>query len=72
MYVNNNLVFFKGVNRHDTHPKYGKAVPLESMIQDILLMKQYNINTMRTSHYPNSAAMYAICDLQEKGKNDHR
>ena len=62
VYINNNQVFFKGVNRHDTHPKFGKAVPLESMIEDVVLMKQNNINTMRTSHYPNSAKMYAICD----------
>lgn len=62
VYLNNKLVFFKGVNRHDTHPKFGKAVPLESMIEDVMLMKQNNINTMRTSHYPNSAKIYAICD----------
>lgn len=62
VYINNNRVLFKGVNRHDTHPKFGKVVPLESMIEDITLMKQHNINTMRTSHYPNRASMYAICD----------
>jgi len=62
VYINNELVFFKGVNRHDTHPQYGKAVPVESMIQDIILMKQHNINTIRTSHYPNSSKMYAMFD----------
>ncbi len=62
VYINNKQVFFKGVNRHDSHPELGKAVPNESMIQDILLMKQHNINTIRTSHYPNSPKMYAMYD----------
>ena len=50
VYINNSRVFFKGANRHDTDPTYGKAVPLESMMRDVLLMKQYNLNTVRTSH----------------------
>lgn len=62
VYVNNEQIFFKGVNRHDIHPKYGKAVPIESMIQDILLMKKHNLNTIRTSHYPNDPRMYAMFD----------
>jgi beta-galactosidase len=62
VYINNEQVFFKGTNRHDTHPQFGKAIPVESMIQDIVLMKQHNINTVRTSHYPNSPKMYALYD----------
>ncbi len=62
VYINNQQVFFKGVNRHDIHPQYGKAVPVETMIEDILLMKTHNINTVRTSHYPNSPKMYAMYD----------
>lgn len=62
VYVNNEQVFFKGTNRHDIHPQFGKAVPVESMIQDILLMKQHNLNTIRTSHYPNDPRMYALYD----------
>jgi beta-galactosidase len=62
VYINNEQVFFKGTNRHDTHPVFGKAIPVESMIQDIVLMKQHNINTVRTSHYPNSPKMYALYD----------
>ncbi|MGY4383268.1 beta-galactosidase [Pedobacter sp. UYP24] len=62
VYINNKAVFFKGVNRHDTHPLYGKAVPVETMLQDILMMKQNNINTIRTSHYPNDPRMYAMFD----------
>ncbi len=62
VYINNEQVFFKGANRHDTHPIYGKSVPVESMIQDVQMMKRYNMNTIRTSHYPNHAKMYAIYD----------
>ncbi len=62
VYINNKAVFFKGTNRHDIHPQFGKAVPVESMIQDIVLMKQHNINTIRTSHYPNDQKMYALYD----------
>ncbi|MBR5594323.1 MAG: DUF4981 domain-containing protein [Bacteroidaceae bacterium] len=62
VYINGQRVFFKGVNRHDTHPVYGRAVTTESMLQDIMLMKQNNINTIRTSHYPNAAKMYAMFD----------
>lgn len=62
VYVNNEQVFFKGVNRHDIHPQYGKAVPVESMMQDVLLMKQHNLNTIRTSHYPNDPRLYTMFD----------
>ena len=62
IYINNNLVFFKGADRHDIHPLYGKAVPVESMLQDVLLFKQYNLNTIRTSHYPNDPRMYFMFD----------
>lgn len=60
--INGKPVFFKGVNRHDTHPRDGKAVSNESMIGDIVLMKRHNLNTIRTSHYPNSPKMYAMYD----------
>ena len=62
VYVNGKRVFFKGTNRHDTDPVYGRAVRTESMLRDVLLMKQNNINTVRTSHYPNAARMYAMFD----------
>ena len=62
LYVNGKRVMLKGVNRHDSHPVYGRAVTTESMLQDVLLMKQNNINTIRTSHYPNAARMYAMFD----------
>ena len=62
VFINNEQVFFKGVNRHETHPEYGRTVPLETIIQDVVLMKQHNINTIRTSHYPNQPRTYALFD----------
>ena len=62
LYVNNRRVLLKGVNRHDTDPEGGRTVSIGSMLKDVLLMKQNNINTLRTSHYPNDVAMYAMCD----------
>lgn len=62
LYVNGKPVFLKGVNRHDSDPKYGRAVRTESMLSDVEMMKRNNINTIRTSHYPNNARMYAMYD----------
>ncbi len=62
VYINGKRVVFKGVNRHDTDPLRGRAVQMESMLQDVKMMKQNNINTIRTSHYPNQPKMYAMFD----------
>lgn len=62
MYINGERLFMKGVNRHDTHPVYGRAIPLETMLQDVLLMKRNNVNHIRTAHYPNDARMYSMFD----------
>lgn len=62
VYINGNQIYFKGVNRHEIHPAYGKTVPVETTVQDILLMKRHNINTVRTSHYPQSPEAYALYD----------
>ncbi|UDQ97601.1 glycoside hydrolase family 2 TIM barrel-domain containing protein [Lentisphaerota bacterium WC36G] len=62
MLVNNKPIYIKGVNRHDHDPRTGHYVSLESMKQDILLMKKHNINTVRTSHYPNDPRFYQLCD----------
>lgn len=62
VYINGVLTYFKGADRHDTHPKYGKAIPVESMIEDILIFKRHNMNIVRTSHYPNDPKMYALYD----------
>lgn len=60
--VNGSPIKFKGVNRHEHHPDLGRAVPLETMVQDILLMKRHNINAVRTSHYPDDPRWYGLCD----------
>ncbi len=60
--VNGVRVMFKGVNRHDHHPDFGRAVPYEAMLKDVLLMKQHNINAVRTSHYPNDPRFLDLCD----------
>ena len=61
-YVNGVSVKLKGVNRHDTHYLYGHVSPMEDMITDIKLMKQHNINCVRTSHYPNDPRFLDLCD----------
>jgi beta-galactosidase/evolved beta-galactosidase subunit alpha len=60
--VNGRKVYFRGVNRHEHHPDFGRAVPLDAMVQDILLMKRHNINAVRTSHYPDDPRWYDLCD----------
>lgn len=60
--VNGKPIKFKGVNRHDHHPDLGRTIPFDSMLQDVLLMKQHNINAVRTSHYPNDSRFYDLCD----------
>ncbi len=61
--VNGIPVLLKGVNRHEHDPVTGHVISEESMINDILLMKQNNINTVRTSHYPNDPRWYKLCDM---------
>lgn len=61
-WVNGRAVMFKGVNRHDSHPEKGRAVGVDDMRRDLLIMKQHNINAVRTSHYPNAPAFYELCD----------
>ena len=63
LYVNGKKVLLKGVNRHDTSPLHGRAVTTEEMLRDVNLMKQNNINTVRTSHYPNHSRLYAMYDF---------
>ncbi|QZT38406.1 DUF4981 domain-containing protein [Halosquirtibacter xylanolyticus] len=62
LWVNGKSITIKGVNRHEHDPVHGRAVTKESMLRDIQLMKQYNINTVRTSHYPNHPYWYELCD----------
>ena len=60
--INGKRVLIKGVNRHDHHPDFGKAVPYETMVKDVTLMKQFNFNAVRTSHYPNDPRWLDLCD----------
>ena len=61
-YVNGKPIKFKGVNRHETSPENGRTVSCAEMLRDAELMKCYNIDTVRTSHYPNHRLWYDICD----------
>lgn len=60
--INGKAVKLKGVNRHDSHPELGQTIPVSHMIKDLKLMKAYNINTIRTAHYPNDSRFLELCD----------
>ncbi len=60
--VNGKYVLLKGVNLHEHHPVNGHVVDRETMIKDLQLMKQFNVNAVRTSHYPQQELWYKLCD----------
>jgi beta-galactosidase len=60
--VNGRAIMFKGVNHHDHDDVAGAALSRERMVQDITLMKQFNVNAVRTSHYPKDSAFLDLCD----------
>lgn len=60
--LNGNPLSIRGVNRHDSHPRKGAAVSYEDILTDLELMKQNNINAIRTSHYPNISYFPTLCD----------
>ncbi len=60
--VNGRRLVLRGVNRHEHHPVRGRVLTVEEMRQEIVLMKQFNFNTVRTSHYPAHPAWYDLCD----------
>ncbi|CEJ81200.1 hypothetical protein VHEMI01343 [[Torrubiella] hemipterigena] len=60
--VNGKAIRFRGVNRHDHHPRLGRAVPLEFIRQDLLLMKRNNINALRCAHYPSNPGLYDLAN----------
>ncbi|XNM46265.1 glycoside hydrolase family 2 TIM barrel-domain containing protein [Escherichia coli] len=55
-------MLIRGVNRHEHHPLHGQVMDEQTMVQDILLMKQNNFNAVRCSHYPNHPLWYTLCD----------
>ncbi|HEI8820103.1 TPA: beta-galactosidase subunit alpha [Serratia marcescens] len=63
MYVNGRYLKLHGVNRHDHDHRKGRAVDMARVERDIVLMKQHNINSVRTAHYPNDPRFYELCDL---------
>ncbi|WP_345632237.1 glycoside hydrolase family 2 TIM barrel-domain containing protein [Rugosimonospora acidiphila] len=76
--VNGNPVLFRGVNRHEHHPDFGRAVPAQTALDELRLMKRHNLNAIRTSHYPphpdvlrwaDELGFYVIdeCDLETHG-----
>ncbi|MDX2413730.1 MAG: glycoside hydrolase family 2 TIM barrel-domain containing protein [Bacteroidales bacterium] len=63
LWVNGKSVKLKGVNRHEHDPFTGRYISMESMLKDILLFKKFNVNTVRTCHYPDHPDFYKLCDL---------
>ena len=62
MYINGKRILFNGVNRHEFDCEMGRAINKDIMEKDIKIMKQFNVNALRTSHYPNNPYMYDLCD----------
>ncbi|MDA3930107.1 MAG: DUF4981 domain-containing protein [Prolixibacteraceae bacterium] len=60
--INGKAVKLKGVNRHEHHPRTGRHIDVQTIVHDLQLMKQANINMIRTSHYPNDPVFYELCD----------
>lgn len=60
--INGKRIHFKGVNRHEFHPYTGRTMDMDTMIQDVKLMKQHNFNAVRTSHYPPDHRFLQLCD----------
>jgi beta-galactosidase len=62
LYVNGQAILIKGVNRHEMDPFTGQVISKKRMEQDVRIMKENNINAVRTSHYPNDPYWYQLCD----------
>ena len=60
--VNNQVILFNGANHHDYDPREGRTVSYEKMKEDVLMMKQHNLNAVRCSHYPANEYFYDLCD----------
>ncbi|WP_082236469.1 glycoside hydrolase family 2 TIM barrel-domain containing protein [Anaeromassilibacillus senegalensis] len=62
MQITGEKAVFRGTNRHDTNIETGRAVTRDDILQDLTMMKQYNVNSIRTSHYPNDKLLYELAD----------
>ena len=62
VYLNGNVIKFRGVNRHDSDPVTGPVISVDHMKRDLKMIKEYNFNSIRTSHYPNAPMFYQLCD----------
>ncbi|MCW8327715.1 beta-galactosidase subunit alpha [Photobacterium sp. SDRW27] len=62
-YINDQYVMLHGVNRHDNDHLNGRAVGMDRVEKDLILMKQHNLNAVRTAHYPNDPRFYELCDI---------
>ncbi|KAI9149027.1 hypothetical protein HJFPF1_11072 [Paramyrothecium foliicola] len=60
--VNGRAVMFRGMNRHDHHPRYGRAVPVDFIRRDLILMKRHNINAIRCAHYPPHPRLFEMAN----------
>lgn len=62
IYVNGKKIKFNGANRHDSDPVTGSVISIDQVDKDLSMMKQYNFNAVRSSHYPNAPYFYQLCD----------
>ena len=62
VYLNGHSIKFRGVNRHDSDPVTGPVISVEHMKRDLRMIKEFNFNAIRTSHYPNAPMFYQLCD----------
>ncbi|MFX1442045.1 MAG: glycoside hydrolase family 2 TIM barrel-domain containing protein [Promethearchaeota archaeon] len=62
IYINGVSVLFKGIDRHEHDPDHGRTISYATMVDEIKLLKQYNMNAVRTSHYPDHPKWYELCD----------
>ena len=62
IFFNGVAITFRGVNRHEFHPRFGRAMPLSSMVEDVVSMKRHHLNAVRTAHYPPDPRFLELCD----------
>lgn len=62
VYINDQVIKFRGINRHDSDPVTGYTISIDQLKKDLFMMKQHNFNSIRTSHYPNAPYFCQLCD----------